>query len=100
MNGSNPKRMYVMENVRDFVALHNLQAGSMLSFYYAPDNRLVNRPILLVYLQLMQSLPSYVHSDLSSCCTFEVFFSAACAQGCLHICTIPQCSRICKGIGA
>ena len=41
MNGSNPKRMYVMENVRDFVALHNLQAGSTLSFFYAPDDRLV-----------------------------------------------------------
>lgn len=41
MNGSNPKRMYVMENVRDFVTLHNLQAGSTLAFYYAPDNRLV-----------------------------------------------------------
>ncbi len=33
--------MYVLENVRDFVQLHNLQAGSTLSFYYAPDNRLV-----------------------------------------------------------
>ena len=53
MNGSNPKRMYVMENVRNFVALHNLQAGSTLSFYYAPDNRLVNIPILLVYLQFI-----------------------------------------------
>ena len=36
--------MYVLENVRDFVQLHKLQAGSTLSFYYAPDNRLVNRP--------------------------------------------------------
>lgn len=53
MNGSNPKRMYVMENVRDFVALHNLQSGSTLSFHYAPDNRLVNTLILLVYLQLI-----------------------------------------------
>ena len=33
--------MYVLENVRDFVQLHNMQAGSTLSFYYAPDNRLV-----------------------------------------------------------
>ena len=41
MNGSNPKRMYVLENVRDFVSLHSLQAGSTLSFFYAPDNRLV-----------------------------------------------------------
>ena len=41
MNGSNPKRMYVLENVRNFVALHSLQAGSTLSFFYAPDNRLV-----------------------------------------------------------
>ena len=41
LNGTNPKRMYVLENVRDFVQLHNLQAGSTLSFYYAPDNRLV-----------------------------------------------------------
>lgn len=41
MNGSNPKRMYVLENVRDFVSLHSLQTGSTLSFFYAPDNRLV-----------------------------------------------------------
>ena len=41
MNGSTPKRMYVLENVRDFVSLHSLQAGSTLSFFYAPDNRLV-----------------------------------------------------------
>ncbi|CAK0780088.1 hypothetical protein CVIRNUC_004933 [Coccomyxa viridis] len=47
MNGSNPKRMYVLENVRDFVSLHSLQAGSTLSFFYAPDNRLVidTRPV-------------------------------------------------------
>ena len=45
MNGTNPKRMYVMENVRDFVQLHNLQAGSTLSFYYAPDNRLVSTSV-------------------------------------------------------
>lgn len=44
LNGTNPKRMYVLENVRDFVQLHNLQAGSTLSFYYAPDNRLVSHP--------------------------------------------------------
>lgn len=41
MNGSNPKRMYVVENTRDFVRCHNLKPGSILSFYYAPDGRLV-----------------------------------------------------------
>ena len=40
--------MYVLENVRDFVQLHNLQAGSTLSFYYAPDTRLVIHPVLLL----------------------------------------------------
>ena len=62
MNGSNPKRMYVMENVRDFVALHNLQAGSTLSFYYAPENRLVNIPVLVVYLQSIRHYPAITHA--------------------------------------
>lgn len=41
MNGTNPKRMYVVENTRDFVRAHDLQQGSILSFYYASDGRLV-----------------------------------------------------------
>jgi hypothetical protein len=41
MNGTNPKRMYVVENTRDFVRAHDLRQGSILSFYYAEDGRLV-----------------------------------------------------------
>ncbi|CAL8468833.1 g8374 [Coccomyxa elongata] len=44
MNGSNPKRMYVVENTRNFVRSHNLKPGSILSFYCAPDGQLVVDP--------------------------------------------------------
>lgn len=50
MNGSNPKRMYVVENTRDFVRSHNLKPGSVLSFYCAPDGQLV-RPSTVPYQQ-------------------------------------------------
>ncbi len=60
LNGTNPKRMYVLENVRDFVQLHNLQAGSTLSFYYAPDNRLVGH--------LHNSLPPASYNDRNITC--------------------------------
>jgi hypothetical protein len=41
MNGSNPKRMYVLENTRGFARAHALPAGATLAFYAAPDRRLV-----------------------------------------------------------
>ena len=41
MNGSNPKRMYVLEATRSFALAHALRPGSTLAFYAAPDRRLV-----------------------------------------------------------
>ena len=48
MNGSNPKRMYVVENTRDFVRAHGLKPGSILSFYCAPDGRLVRHDSIAI----------------------------------------------------
>lgn len=48
MNGSNPKRMYVVENTRDFVRAHGLKPGSILSFYCAPDGRLVRHASIAI----------------------------------------------------
>ena len=41
MNGSNPKRMYVLEATRPFAQAHGMRPGSTLAFYAAPDRRLV-----------------------------------------------------------